>query len=317
MMFNFEPFKARPVRAAIVFGSLILAGMALWRVLMLRAAASVEPVTDPNVIEIPQGMVYVPGGLTRIGSDDGLPDERPTFTARVEPFLMDRHPVTVAQFRAFVEATGYVTEAERFGNAGVLDPNTHRWSLVRGATWRNPLGPGSPPAPADHPVTQVSWNDAAAYARWAGKRLPTEVEWEHAARGGKDRRTRYVWGDQTVDADGRHRANTWQGSFPVHNTKADGYTGTSPVGAFGETELGLTDMAGNVWEWTASWYRPYSEWDEPYQPVPTSEKVQRGGSHLCSPDFCHGFRIAARAHATPETSLPHVGFRLVRDLAAR
>jgi sulfatase modifying factor 1 len=314
MTFNFGTFKT-----AVVFGTLLVTGVALWRVLLLRAAprASAEPAARPEGIEAPEGMVYVPGGPTQIGSDEGLPDERPTFTVRVEPFFMDKHPVTVAQFRAFVKATDYVTEAERFGNTGVLDAVSHRWSLVRGAAWHHPHGPDAPPAPDDHPVTQVSWNDAAAYARWAGKRLPTEVEWEHAARGGKDRRSRYVWGDQMMDAHGRHRANTWQGSFPVHNTGADGYMGTSPVGAFGETELGLTDMAGNVWEWTASWYRPYRERGKPYEPVPTSEKVQRGGSHLCSPDFCHGFRIAARTHATPETSLPHVGFRLVLDLATR
>lgn len=269
--------------------------------------------TLPEGIEVPSGMVFVPGGWTTIGAADGTPDERPEFEARVEPFFMDVHPVTVAQFRAFVDATGHVTEAERFGNAGVLDPERMEWRLVDGATWRQPRGPGTALAPDDHPVTQVSWTDASAYAAWAGKRLPTEIEWEHAARGAENRRSRYAWGDALVER-GAHRANTWQGPFPLRNTGEDGHLFTSPVGTFGATPLGLTDIGGNVWEWTADWFRPYTERDRPFTPAATSERVQRGGSFLCHESYCHGYRVSARSHSTPETSLFHVGFRLVQDL---
>lgn len=262
----------------------------------------------------PEGMVYVPGGTVTMGDARGNPDEVPTFAATVAPFFLDVHPVTVAQFRAFVEATGYVTEAERFGNAAV-HVEGRGWTMVDGAAWHHPLGPHAPAAPDDHPVTQVSWHDAEAYARWAGKRLPTEVEWEHAARGARDDRQPYAWGT-ALEAGGRYRANTWQGRFPARNTAADGYRYTSPVGAFGETPLGLTDMGGNVWEWTADWYRPYDQRTQPFTPTPTSEKAQRGGSFLCTPAFCHGYRVSARSHSTPETSLFHVGFRCARDLDA-
>jgi len=264
-------------------------------------ATSAELLRPPDGLAIPEGMVYVPGGVTQIGSETGEPVERPVFDAEVAPFFMDEHPVTVAQFRAFVEATGYVTEAERFGNAGVLDPDTRRWHLVDGATWHHPFGPDGPAVPDDHPVTQVSWHDAVAYAEWAGKRLPTEVEWEHAARGARNARQSYAWGTSLVEQ-GRHRANTWQGVFPDYNTGADGYLYTSPVGTFGATPLGLTDVGGNVWEWCQDWFRPYDDRGTPFVAGPSSEKVQRGGSFLC------------RGHSTPETSLFHVGFRCVKDV---
>jgi sulfatase modifying factor 1 len=257
-------------------------------------------------------MVHVPGGRTRIGADDGLPDEAPAFDVDVDPFFLDRHPVTLAQFLAFVEATAYVTEAERFGNAGVYDPASDGWRMVDGANWRQPLGPQHPPAPPDHPVTQVSWNDAVAYARWAGKRLPTEVEWEHAARNGRNSRDRYAWGDSLI-TQGRYHANTWRPRPGQSATDDDGHTLTSPVGAFGATSLGLTDMGGNVWEWTQDWYRSYADRDRPFHPTASSEKVQRGGSFLCHPDVCHGFRVSARSHSTPETALFNVGFRLAAD----
>jgi len=255
-------------------------------------------------------MVYVPGGTTLIGSETGLPAEQPTFWAEVEPFYMDIHPTTVAQFRDFVEATSHVTQAEHFGDAGVFDVESKQWTMVRGATWRYPRGPLGPTAPDDHPVTQVSWHDAEAYCSWAGKRLPSEVEWEHAARGAANSRAAYAWGDELVER-GRHRANTWNGTFPQHNSEADGYLFTSPVGAFGATPLGLTDMGGNVWEWTADWFRPYAEREQPFSVTETSEKAQRGGSFLCEPGWCHGYRVSGRSHATPETSLFHVGFRCV------
>jgi sulfatase modifying factor 1 len=260
----------------------------------------------------PPGMVYVPGGATDIGWHDGPLDERPMFRVHVAPFFMDRHPVTVAQFASFVSATGYRTEAERFGQAGVLDARTGEWRLVEEASWRSPQGPSGPPAPPDHPVTQVSWNDAVAHARWAGKRLPTEIEWEHAARGARNSRRRYPWGDQLIEG-GQPRANTFAMTSISRRTAADPHLFTSPVGAFGETELGLADMGGNVWEWTADWYRSYAEREAPFTPDAGSAKVQRGGSFLCDAEFCHGYRVSARSHSTPETALFHVGFRLVRD----
>lgn len=275
--------------------------------------------TPPEGVEVPEEMVFIPGGTTLIGykggQAPGQPRHRssssPAFKAEVEPFLMDKHPVTVAQFREFVEATGYTTDAEEFGNAGVLNPQTRQWQLVNGANWRYPQGPKGEKAKDNHPVTQISWNDAQAYCKWAGKRLPTEVEWEHAARGSRNSRQATAWGDKRV-VNNQHMANTWQGRFPHYNTLEDGYKHTSPVGAFGETSLGLTDMGGNVWEWCQDWYRPYSKRGTPFTPTKSSEKVQRGGSFQCNE--CNGYRVYTRSHSTPETSLHHVGFRCVRDL---
>ena len=277
--------------------------MAMRGLVFAAVALSTGAVAAPRV---PDGMVYVPGGVTRIG-DVRVAEERPTFDVRVRPFYMDVHKVTVAQYRRFVAATRHRTDAERLGNAAVYYPESDQWKLVNGATWQRPLGPLGPAAPDDHPVTQVSWNDAVAYAKWAGKRLPTEIEWEHAARGAKNLRQPYAWGDSLV-VKGRHRANTWQ-----HEGAADGHLFTSPVGSFGKTRLGLADMGGNVWEWTADWFRSYAERSRRYVPTPASERVQRGGSFLCNPDFCHGYRVSARSHSTPESALFHVGFRLVKD----
>jgi sulfatase modifying factor 1 len=261
--------------------------------------------------DAPPGMVYVPSGTTDIGSARGRPAERPVFSATVDAFWMDIHPVTVAQFRRFVEDTGYTTEAERFGDAGIFDRTQRQWRLVKGAQWRTPLGPSEPPAPDDHPVTQVSWNDASAFCTWADKRLPTEVEWEHAARGAQNARQPYAWGAALTEQ-GTPRANTWEGTFPVENTGADGYQHTSPVGAFGTTPLGLTDMGGNVWEWTASPFQPY-----PLREASMATKgpamVQRGGSFMCHASYCHGYRVSARSQSSPETSLFHVGFRCVKE----
>lgn len=265
-----------------------------------------------GVVSASPEMIPIAGGRTRIGSTTGEPSEAPPFEADVKPFLLDVHPVTVAEFRRFVESMEYVTQSERFGASGVFDLATGRWSLVDGANWRQPRGRTAPAAPDDHPVTQVSWHDAVAYCSWAGKRLPTEIEWEHAARSGSKTATRYAWGDALV-VDGQYMANTWQGHFPDHNTAADGYLYTSPVGQFGRTPAGLTDMGGNVWQWCEDWYRPYAQRAAPYVPDAKSEKVIRGGSFLCDPTVCHGFRVAARGHATPETGLIHVGFRCAKD----
>ncbi len=259
----------------------------------------------------PPGMVYIPGGRTQIGSEDGVPHERPVFKARVKSFFMDTSPVIVGDFREFIQATGYVTEAESFGNAAVFNVGTRQWELRDGAYWEWPMGPDGPPASENHPVTQVSWNDAVAYAAWADKRLPTEIEWEHAARLGSD--GQYAWGDSLVK-DGQHKANVWNGRFPAFNTNTDGYATTSPVGVFGATSTGLVDMGGNVWEWTADWYRSYADRNKEFRPNPNSEKAQRGGSFLCEPGWCHGYRVSGRSHSTPETALYHVGFRLVKDV---
>ena len=298
-------------------------------------AAEGGAVEVPTSLDVPDGMAYVPGGAVTVGvlaGEGGMPHERPAFETTVAPFLLDRSPVTVARFRAFVDATGYETQAEGFGDGTVMDQTTGGWALVPGAAWRSPFGAGSPAPPDDHPVTQVSWADADAFCRWDGaadgrpKRLPTEVEWEHAARGAVDDRSPYAWGDALVGGGAggtpAARANTWTGTFPGHDDGADGYAGsTSPVGAFGATDLGLADMGGNVWEWTASWYRPYPLGPDggagpgaPVGPTGEPERAQRGGSFLCHPSYCHGYRVSARSHATAESAAAHVGFRCAREL---
>lgn len=258
-------------------------------------------------------LVLVPGGVVQIGDDASQADERPAFDYPAKPLLMDRTPVTVAQFTRFVAETAYVTEAERLGESSVFEHDADAWLSMRGATWRRPQGPDRPPAQADHPVTQVSWNDAAAFCAAYGARLPTEFEWERAARLGQtpDGHVFHVgeaplWSNAKV-------INVWQGAFPIYDSGVDGYKLTSPVGAYGTAPSGLTDMAGNVWEWTSSWYRPYGARD--WKPTKASERVQRGGSFLCDPTLCAGFRASARAHATPDTSLMHVGFRCVAEPA--
>lgn len=277
-------------------------------VLILSGCKQAAPPPTP-----PPGMVYIPGGTTQIGSSEGTPQEQPVFTATVKPFFLDVHPVTVAQFREFVDATGFKTQAETFGDSATFSFKTGEWSLVSGADWQHPFGPDEPAAQDDHPVTQVSWNDAVAYCKWAGKRLPTEVEWEHAARNARNGGPKYAWGDELV-VDGTYMANAWQGSFPKFNTGADGYMATSPVGVFGKSPLGLTDMGGNVWEWVDDWFRPYSARGTPFTPDKDSHKTSRGGSFLCDPAVCHGYRVSGRSDSTPETGMCHTGFRCARDV---
>ena len=259
-----------------------------------------------SVGEVPEGMTWFEGGQITIGTLDGLPNEGPPFTADVDPFYMSIHPVTVAEYRNFVEDTGYLTEAESFGNSAVLGRDGS-WNLLELANWQYPRGPEGGPANDTHPVTHVSWNDAVAYADWAGKRLPTEIEWEFAAKGGHDSDNRYSWGDDLV-VDGEFRANVWQGNFPLENRVDDGFEYTSPVGAFGSTASGLSDMGGNVWEWTADSYRLYDGNRMPFQYNPDI-KVIRGGSFLCEANVCHGYRVTARQTNSRESAAFHMGFR--------
>lgn len=271
---------------------------------------------NKRIANIPFEMVLIPAGKVQIGAEDGFAHELPQFWANVESFLMDKSPVTVAQFRAFTKATGYKTEAEKFGNAGVINEDTGKqWILIEGANWEFPLGKNQPKAPDNHPVTQVSWNDANAYAKWAGKRLPCEIEWEHAARNAKNTRTKYPWGDE-IESNGKWNANIWQGKFPENNFVTDKYPYTSPVGFFGKTTLGLTDMSGNVWEWTSNKKFDYASlFAKNAASVTISEEyAERGGSFLCEPTWCHGYRVSGRSSSSSETSLFHLGFRCVKDI---
>ncbi|GAB3576755.1 formylglycine-generating enzyme family protein [Hymenobacter daeguensis] len=260
-------------------------------------------------------MVYVPGGYTQIGSEEGMDQEKPTFWVRLKPFLMDRHEVTVGQFRQFVQATHFQTQAEKFGDGGVFNDSTKAWGLMKGATWQFPYGPAAGKAADNMPVAQVSWNDARAYAKWAGKRLPTELEWEHAARNGTNSRTRYPFGN-ALTANGKPLANTWNGTFPDHDNVTDGYHRAAPVGTFGQSPAGLQDMAGNLWEWCENVKQPYADVlaGKAAVPTPETERAQRGGSYLCEPGWCHGYRVSGRSGSSPETALMHVGFRCVQDL---
>jgi formylglycine-generating enzyme len=264
---------------------------------------------------------------------DGFPDdgEGPVREITLSPYRIAPSPVTVADFRAFVEVTGYRTEAERWGWSFVFGgllpdefPPTRGavqapwWRQVEGATWDRPEGPGSDAAGrSDHPVVHVSWNDAQAYCSWAGVRLPTEAEWEFAARGGLEQ-ARFAWGDELTPG-GRHMANIWQGTFPSHNTLEDGFLGTSPVGAFPANGYGLTDTAGNVWEWCVDWFhrdfhaRPDTPRDDPTGPPRGEARVIRGGSYLCHDSYCNRYRVGARSSNTPDSTTGNMGFRVAAD----
>ncbi|UCD74155.1 MAG: formylglycine-generating enzyme family protein [Phycisphaerales bacterium] len=325
----------------------------------------VPPQTDRAQRSAPPGMVWVPAGEFTMGWDgpEGRPDERPAHRVHVDGFWIDATEVTNAQFRAFVNATGYLTTAERPVNweemkkqlppgtpkpaeevlapgSLVFTPPDHAvdlrdfsqwWTWMHGADWRHPEGPGSSiEGRDDHPVVHVSWQDAVAYCRWARKRLPTEAEWERAARFGHDGH-RYIWGDE-LTPDGRHMANIWQGTFPHRNTGNDGYPRAAPVKSFPPTELGLYDMAGNVWEWTADQFRPdtyvrrVSEMGEggcctnptgptttvdPRNPYASDSRVHKGGSFLCHADYCSSYRPSAKMATPPDTGMSHLGFRCV------
>ena len=294
-------------------------------------------------------MVELPGGTFRMGSADFYPEERPVREVSVDGFWIDRHPVTVAEFRRFVKDTGHVTFAEKAPDATDypdadpdllvpgslvfrrtagpvdLDDYANWWSWVSGADWRHPEGPGSHVGGREqHPVTHIVHADATAYAEWAGKALPTEAEWEYAARGGLDQAI-FTWGDDFAPR-GRVMANTWQGEFPWQNLLLDRFEGTSPVETFPPNGYGLFDMAGNVWEWTDDFMSAHgtavgSPCCPPHNPRVTAaallpgerfaRRVIKGGSHLCAPNYCLRYRPAARQGETVDTSTSHIGFRCV------
>jgi formylglycine-generating enzyme len=301
----------------------------------------------------PADMIFIAAGTFRMGSDQHYPEEAPAHRVAVDGFWIDRTPVTNDQFEAFVEVTGYVTAAERSLRAadypvlprdllrpgslvftppaGVTSLNdwSRSWRLEFGASWRHPMGSGTSQRDlADHPVVHIAYEDAAAFAKWAGKDLPTEAEWEFAARGGLDGAD-YAWGD-TFMTDGRPMAKTWHGRFPHEYIKLDDFERTSPVGCFPPNGYGLVDMIGNVWEWTSDFYAPRhavaagksccipqnprnGRWRESFDPLQSAipRRVLKGGSYLCAPNYCARYRPAARQAQPVDSSACHIGFRCV------
>lgn len=272
--------------------------------------ATASPADTSNPL-IETEMVYFKGGTFMMGSLKGESQEQPLHQVQVRSFKIDKHPVTVKEFRQFIEQTGYQTDADKFGDSGVFDFNASEWMLVPGANWQYPLGKNSPASRDDYPVTQVSWNDAIAYAAWAGKRLPTEEEWEYAARCGGKSTTKFSWGNDLI-IDGKYRANVWQGNDLSTKQGADGFKLTSPVGYFGETPCGLTDMGGNVWNWCSDIYKPYPGSNAPDQQNPDL-KVIRGGSFFLDQNGENSYSTTGRSSNTRETSLFNSGFRCAKD----
>ena len=323
-----------------------------------QASASGETGRTPE--KGPEGMVWIPAGSFVMGTEQTMfPDEFPPHRIRLDGFWMDRTEVTNRQFAEFVEATGYVTLAEKppeirsvkpgsaadslailpeFDTPGSIcslplesraqiDPRKGAyswWQYVAGADWKHPEGPESSlEGRMDHPVVHVSWLDAAAYCEWAGKELPTEAQWEYAARGGESGRS-YPWGDQLTPR-GEWRGNIWQGEFPVQDTGEDGFSGTAPVGSFPANKWGLVDLSGNVWEWCHDYYQPdyysYSPAVNPRGPESSHDpqepgiikRVQRGGSFMCSDQYCVGYRVSARMKGEEDSGAFHTGFRCVKN----
>jgi formylglycine-generating enzyme required for sulfatase activity len=298
------------------------------------------------------GMVLIPAGAFQMGAQPMRPEEGPERTTRIGSFWIDRTEVTNADFARFVKATGYVTLAERpldphvypqlsgdqlrpsgivfVGSDRAAGPDPSQWwRVVQGADWRHPQGPGSSIAGKDAlPVVQVGWDDALAYARWLGRDLPTEAEWEYAAQGGRQHATRFVWGDEPLDPK-TPQANVWEGIFPVEDSGADGYKAlAAPVGCYPPNGYGLYDMAGNVWEWAKDWYRPNlapggdADPEGPRETVAfdpgdpgVRKHVIKGGSFLCSPNYCYRYRPAAREPGPSDTGENHIGFRTVLRVA--
>jgi sulfatase modifying factor 1 len=286
-----------------------------------------------------EGMIKLDGGAFLMGtnSSEGFSadGEGPVREVVLDPFYIDAAPVTNAQFAEFMRATGYRTEAEQFGWSfvfhGHISEERHStlvndtvlaapwWCKVPGAGWDHPEGPDSNIGARDeYPVTHVSWNDAVEFARWAGKRLPTEAEWEFAARGGLEQ-NRFPWGDELTPG-GLHVCNIWQGEFPARDLGEDGFAGTSPVRAFPPNAYGLYSVSGNTWEWCADWFHPayhlVGTRTNPTGPAVGKARVMKGGSYLCHASYCNRYRVAARTSNTPDSSTTNIGFRCVRDVTA-
>lgn len=270
---------------------------------------SVDSLSNPQAVElgVKQGMVYFLGGKVNIGSQEGRVIEQPVFTAQVESFYLDKHPVTVAQFKAFVQATKYKTTAENFGNSLVYSFVNGKWEFIEGATWLYPFGQSKLAAPDNHPVTHVSYADASAYALWAKKRLPSEIEWEYAARYGKQASDNYACGTSLLK-DKKYLANVWQGQLQASPQVDDGFLYTSPVGYYGADLNGLSDMTGNVWEWTTSLLESYSGSQHQTRAGPDT-RVIRGGSFMFDPDGDVSNAVWFRSSTTTETALMNLGFR--------
>ncbi|BCP56766.1 hypothetical protein SUT007_02240 [Streptococcus parasuis] len=285
-------------------------------------------------------MIKIPGGIYRIGTDqkEGFDAdfETPSIEVNIESFYMDETSVTNKEFQVFVDATNYITEAEKFGWSYVFHlfvsdhlrsrnivKETPWWIAVPGASWKEPEGPGSSISDRmDHPVVHITRNDAVAYCRWSGKRLPTEAEWEVAAKGGTEFE-KFYWGEELVLSDGVHRCNTWQGIFPTKNTKEDGYLATAPVKTYPANPLGLYEMIGNVWEWCVnpgkldlSTFQIVSGQDfwREYQVIDDALYAIKGGSFLCHSVYCNRYRMNARNSSTAMSSSQNMGFRCVRDI---
>jgi formylglycine-generating enzyme len=353
-----KPYSGK-VFVLIAIAALVFTGVREWRrnrkmaieFLASESASAIPTRMNTNLPagNAPEGMVWIPGGEFSMGigdvadicgADEPTHDAKPVHRVYVDGFWMDAKEVTNAQFKKFVDATGYVTVAERkpraedFPNApadllvpGALvfsppdkpvslkNPSAW-WRYVPGANWKYPGGPESSIEGRENfPVVQVAYEDAVACAKWAGKRLPTEAEWEFAARGGVSGGA-FTWGAE-LKPGGRWEANIWEGNFPNRNTAEDGFAGLAPVGSFHPNQFGLYDMTGNVWEWCADWYADdfykNSPRENPLGAGNGTERVIRGGSWMCAENFCTNYRVAARSHATPDSGLNNLGFRCVRD----